>query len=197
MRKILMASLLVTGIAFSVSAQGFYFDIGLGMGWPTTKFDGTDSHNFITGSGIKERGYDLGLKAGFGPLGKIPLYIVGEFAGTGHWFTAGSDAVLFNSFIIGPGVIFYPIPLIQLAGTVGYSFTANITDLPGVAFYDSEGGGLAWAVSVALDLGIGNHGFLFGVRYFGSSNTLEVSKAIQDSSLISVFWKYAFRHIVD
>jgi hypothetical protein len=196
MRKILMASLLVTGIAFSVSAQGFYFDIGLGMGWPTTKFDGTDSHNFITGSGIKERGYDLGLKAGFGPLGKIPLYIVGEFAGAGHWFTAGYDSVQFNSFIMGPGVIFYPIPLIQLAGTVGYSFTANQSNAPGTPFGDGQDG-LAWDVSVALDLGIGNHGFLFGVRYFGSSNTLEVSKAIQDSSLISVFWKYAFRHIVD
>ncbi|GHV87747.1 hypothetical protein AGMMS50267_01070 [Spirochaetia bacterium] len=192
MKRIWSVCLLLMGMAFSVSAQSFYFDIGIGFGWPTTKIDGNDLSDILSGSKVTDIGVDLGLKAGYGPFGEIPLYAVGEFAGMGHRFQTSDNYMQFNSYIIGAGLIFYPIPLIQLAGTIGFSYAADQTDLQDVVLPASERG-VAWDLSAAFDFGKRNSGFLLGLRYFGSSNTL-TSNEKQDSSIISVFVRYAFRH---
>jgi hypothetical protein len=183
-------------VLFSINAQGFYFDMGLGVGGAWTKLDGTDISDTFKSAGVdfKEIGIDLGLKAGYGPIANIPLYIVGTIGGLGHRLDDGSDYLQFNSCIIGPGVIFYPISLIQLAGSVGFSFVSNQTSLP-MEMYKSKGG-FAGDVSVAVDLGKGNHGCLIGLKYFGAINTLETSGADQNSSGLCVFVKYAYRHKV-
>jgi hypothetical protein len=194
MKRILIFGAIFTMILFSVSAQGFYFDIGLGVGGAWTKLDGTDvSETFKSaGADFTEIGVDLGLKAGYGPIANIPFYIVGTIGGIGHRLDDGSDYLQFNSYIIGPGVIFYPIPLVQLAGSIGFSFVANQTSLP-MSMYKSKGG-FAGDVSVAVDLGRGNHGCLLGLKYFGATNTLEISGADQNSSGLCVFVKYTYRH---
>ncbi|GHU57710.1 hypothetical protein FACS189444_0240 [Spirochaetia bacterium] len=196
MKKILLIGLILTGLSFSVSAQGFYFDIGLGVGGATTKIDEYDVGDLFKGSGVIDLGVDLGLKAGYGPFGEVPLYIVGEFGGIGHRFQDNYNYMQFNSYIIGAGLILYPVRLLQLAGTIGYSYVANVTDVPGVIFYNSKGG-IAWDASLALDFGKQNHGFLLGIRYFGSTNTLEVSNAKLTSNVFTTFIKYAFRHKIE
>lgn len=196
MKKILIVSLLLTGLAFSVSAKGFYFDIGLGVGGGTTKIDDQDVGDLFNSSDVINLAVDLGLKAGYGPFGDIPLYVVGELGGVGHRFQDSYNYIQINSYIIGAGVVFYPIRLIQLAGTIGYSNIVNRTDVPGVIFYDGKGG-IAWDVSAAVDFGKRNHGFLLGLRYFGASNTIEVSNAKQISNVFTVFVKYAFRHKIE
>ncbi|MCL2479198.1 MAG: hypothetical protein FWF22_06835, partial [Treponema sp.] len=55
-------------------------------------------------------------------------------------------------------------------------------------------GGLAGDISIAFDLGKGNNGCLLGLKYFGSSNTLETSGVKQDMSGLLVFARYTFRH---
>jgi hypothetical protein len=174
----------------SASAQGFYFDTGIGIGKAWTVVDGDDMSDTLDPD--TEIGVDFGLKAGYGPIANIPLYIAGTIGGMGHRLAASSDYIQFNSYIIGPSVIFYPIPLIQLAGSIGYSFTANQTSLP-LTMYGSKGG-FAGDISIALDFGRGRSGCLLGLKYFGAVNTLQTSEVNQNSSGLFVFARYAYRH---
>jgi hypothetical protein len=193
MKKVVVFVILLVLISFSVSAQGFYFDIGLGFGKGWTEVEGVDMVDALKDGGVSvdEIAADIGLKAGYGPFGNIPLYVLGELAGIGHRIYDSSNYIQFNSYIIGPGVIFYPIPLIQLGLSVGYSFVANQTDMP-MNMYDSKGG-FAWNISAAVDLGKGNHGCLIGLKYFNANNTLEISNADEKASMVGIFIKYAYR----
>ena len=191
MKKGIILALFIGFVTLTVSAQGFYFDIGLGLGKGWIKINGNEVNNL--GSGVSEIAVDIGLKAGYGPFGAIPIYIVGELGGIGHRFFDSYNYIQFNSYIIGPGILFYPIPLIQLGLSFGYSFISNQTDIPGFEFYDGKGG-FAWNISAAFDLGKGNHGCLIGIKYFNANNTLETSNAKENASMVGVFVKYTFRH---
>jgi hypothetical protein len=191
MRKYLIIGTLLFVLPVLIFAQGLYFDIGLGLGSAVTELDGNDVADGI-GTGADEMAVDIGFKLGYGPIAGIPLYIAGTVEGIGHRFYDDYNYIQFNSYLIGPSLIFYPVPLLQIAGSVGHSFVANDSDL-GIDFYDSESG-YAYDVSAALDLGAGKHGILLGVKYFRATNTLEVSKVEQVSTMFSLFLKYAYRH---
>ncbi|MDR0550623.1 MAG: hypothetical protein LBG72_01250 [Spirochaetaceae bacterium] len=196
MKKIIVLLVLVLGGggALSVSAQGLYFDIGLGVGWAWTKVNGNDIAKPFVDLGCKEIGVDIGLKAGFGPFGRIPLYIAAEAGGIGHRISYNADFIQLNSYLLGGGIIFYPVSFLQLAADIGYSYTGNSTSLEDRIMYKSKGG-FAYNASLAFDLGTGNHGCLFGLRYFAAINTLE-NGAKQDQAGLSIFVKYAYRHKV-
>jgi hypothetical protein len=191
MKKTYFSVLLFSLFSISVFAQGLYFDIGLGIGLPVTEIDGTNVSSSM-GSSVTEVGVELGCKLGYGPIAGIPLYVVCELSGIGHRFEDSYNYLQFNSYLIGPGVIFYPIPLIQLGVSAGYSFVANDTDLP-VYMYESEYG-YGGNVSVAFDLGNDYHACLLGLKYSIAINTLETSGAEQFSSIFCAFVRYAFRH---
>jgi len=194
MKKSLILVVFFICASLAVSAQGFYFDIGLGFGKAWTIVEGHDIVKELRSAGadINETAVDLSLKAGYGPFGTIPLYVVGETGGIGHRIYDGSDYIQFNSYIIGPGVIFYPIPFIQLGSSIGYSFVANQTNISYYQMYKSKNG-FALNFSAAIDLGKRNHGCLIGIKYFYANNTLEVSNAVEEASMIGVFVKYAYR----
>jgi hypothetical protein len=189
---LLLSSLVAWGSG-GVSAQGFYFDIGLGAGGAWTEIDGNNVSKILGVTGVDEAGVDIGLKAGYGPVGDIPMYIVGELAGIGHRFYDSSNYIQYNSYLIGGGVIFYPVSFLQLAGDIGFSTTANTTDIRGVTMDNSEGG-FAYNISAAFDIGKNKHGALLGARYFGAVNTLKETDLKQEQGGLNVFVKYAYRH---
>ncbi|GHV14024.1 hypothetical protein FACS189491_09790 [Spirochaetia bacterium] len=192
MKRFLLAGLFLTLVSFSMYAQGgVYFDMGVGLGGALSEVDGENAGDTFDGYGVRQTALNLGLKLGYGPIAGIPLYAVGVFEGAGHRFFDDSNYVQLNSYLAGPGLIFYPIPLIQIAGSLGVSWTGNDSSLPGT-MYKNDGPGFAGDVSVAIDAGSGNHGALIGLRYFGSTNTL-TSGAKQDISVITLFVKYAYR----
>jgi len=190
MKRILIIGILLLIVLFTANAQGFYFDIGMGLGGTTTELDGIDVSKLV--GNATEIGLDLGLKAGYGPISNIPLYIVGTLGGVGHRFEDDYDYLQFNSYIIGAGLIFYPIPLIQIAGSIGFSWVANQTSLPMTMYYSDSG--FAGDISVAVDLGKENHGCLIGLRYFRATNELKISRAEQTTSYFGVFVRYTYRH---
>jgi len=127
------------------------------------------------------------------------LYGVIDITGTGHRLTHKEYTDVwfqFNSYLIGPGVVYYPIPLVQLGASLGYSFVANqCSDSFIQAFLPTSNGGVAWSTSVAFDLGKNNHSYLLGIQYFGAYNNVSPDNVSpQTSSFIGVFVKYAFRN---
>ncbi|MHC6203016.1 hypothetical protein ACYULU_07465 [Breznakiellaceae bacterium SP9] len=184
MKKIILTSAFLLTISFVTVAQGFYFDTGLGVGKACTKLDGYDIVDELKSEGLSvdEIAVDFGLKAGFGPFDTIPLYVVGEIGGIGHRLDLNLSGyrvgyMQFSSVMVGGGLIFYPIPLIQLGFSVGRSevdFTTDISAMMDEPLPESKRG-FAWNVSAAVDLGSGNHGCLIGVRYFYANNAFEIT----------------------
>ena len=190
MRKKLILDLIFFFVSLAVSAQGLYFDIGFGAGLGWTKIDGENMTDRLESS--NDMVFSVGGKAGYGPFGSIPLYATAEFSGIGHRIFNGSNNIQLTSFILGPGVLFYPIPLIQIGMSMGYSFVSNQTDIQGLEMYKSKGG-YAYNWSVAFDLGKGNHGCLIGFTYYGAVNKLETLNINQNSSMVGILGKYTFR----
>jgi hypothetical protein len=195
MKRMGMCGVLLVCAAFGLSAQGFYLDAGLGIGKGWTKLkNGEGVFKTSDYEELDQIAVDVGLKAGYGPFGGAPVYVVGEIAGMGHRIYEDSNYVQFNSYLIGPGVIFYPIPQMQFASSIGLSFTIFDSSEP-IEMPENKSG-FAWNISGAFDLGRGNHGCLIGVRYFYTENTFKDSKLKQESSMVGVFVKYAFRRKV-
>jgi hypothetical protein len=199
MKKVLCAGLIFMVAALSAQGIGLYFDVGLGIGPAWSEEDGKDFVKTRTKEGtLKEIAVDLGLKLGLGPFDTIPIYVVGVLGGVGHRISADNGHIQLNSYLLGPGVIFYPIPSVQIAASLGYSSVANESSVTNESsspdrVVDDSKGGFAGDISVAFDLGAGNHALLGGVRFFGSTNTLE-SGIVLNTSMLSIFLRYAFRH---
>jgi hypothetical protein len=194
MKKILLAGLIFSAVSLSSHGLGLYFDAGIGVGPAWTTLDGNDVVELATVSGSPdEMAVDLGLKLGVGPFETIPIYVVGALGGVGHQITYSNGDYQFSSYLIGPGVIFYPAPFLQIAASLGYSFVSNETSFTDGKMDESKGG-FAGDISVAADVGAGDHALLVGLRFFGSTNTLETTGTVQNTSMVSIFIRYAFRH---
>jgi hypothetical protein len=195
MRKFIVFSILVTMTLVSVHAQGLYLEVGPGFGkaW-TTIMGGND----ISGSLVPDEsavfsdfGTDLGLKIGIGPLGDSSVYIVLAAGGLGHTFHNSDNFFMVNTYYIGPGIIYYPFGLLQMAASFGYSFNANQTDLPHDNFKSSFG--LGGDISLAFDLGFRRSGILLGIRGFAAFSSLEASEDYLISTGLTAFVRYALR----
>jgi len=202
MRKILLTFALIMLVALTAGAQSFYFDIGLGSGFGKTSIEGIDVYNLykLAGSNVKQISLDAGVRAGVGPFGNFPLYLVGDFNGMGHRIFSGSSYIQFNSFIAGGGIILYPLPVFQFGASFGYSFTLNMDSEPGEM---PNGKGFGWTLSAAWDIGNNNHGLLLGIRYFYTVNRFEYDVNYPEfnnlelnSTMLSLFLKYSFRNKV-
>jgi len=192
MKKAILTMFFILLISSPIFAEGLYFDGGIGFGKPTTTIDGNDVSEVLAGTGVDEIGVDLELKLGYGPIAGENFYIAGVLEGIGHRFDDGINYIQYNSYLVGPSIVFYPIPLLQLSGSAGYSWVSNDTDISGITFYDSDSG-YAYDVSAAVDIGSGNHGVLIGAKYFRAYNTLETSGSEEVSSMFSIFVQYAYR----
>lgn len=213
MKKLMIVFVFFTAALFSVNAQGFYFDIGAGIGfggsWGNRNHMFSDDEgNNIIGKDYTVTGYnlepglasDLGTKIGYGPNENLPLYfviIINQF-----WFpyekeydynngySSGKNIGPIRASIFGLGIIYYPISLLQLAGSVGFSTIADTSEE--ALMYGSKRG-FAYELSVAVDLGEENSGCLIGVKYFNAINTLE-SSAVLDQHYIGLFVRYTYRN---
>jgi hypothetical protein len=147
-----------------VFAQGFYLDAGLGVDYSLTTiiYNDEDIHN----SNFSYMGINFGFKAGYGPLGNVPVY-----------FIVGYENIYGP---IGLGVVFYPIPLIQLGSSLGLT-----VDL-----------GFAWDISAGIELGKRNHGLLIGLKYWGLTQKYKESGYSGDrmvNNAFGMFLKYVYK----
>jgi len=154
MKKVVFICVLSLLVLFSANAQGFYFDIGVGVGTGRSLESGY-------GFGIS---IDGGFKMGYRPHDTLPLYFVGSIC---FYFP--------YSYIFGIGLVYYPIPMLQLAGSMGVSIS------PG------RERGLAYDISLALDTGGRKNGFLMGTKFFNALHGRDFYFAI------GVFARYAYR----
>jgi hypothetical protein len=199
MKKVLVLSVLMVVLSTLGFADGFVIQGQFGIGGGTTKIDGTDVTSYFTG--IDDLAINLGIKAGYGPFGKVPLYAVLNFSGIGHRLYDAYNYLQFNSYMVGPGVLFYPHPLVQIGLSMGPSWVSNDTDVPGYKIYGNDGLGFAIDVSAALDIGYfwrsssaKNFGLLVGADFFSATNKLEVSKVREVSNAFTFMMALSYRH---
>ena len=197
MKRVLLLVFVFCAVV-SLSAQhyagfGIYGEFGIAVGGAWTSIDGIDPADVLDAN--TNLGVDVSLKGGFDISGNRSLYLVGEISGVGHRFAdvLGSNYyVQYNSYLIGPGLVFYPHPGFQLSGSIGYSWTANTTDIPYVSMYD--GNGIAFNVAGAVDVGMGHNGLLVGLKYHYSNNSLESSAGDMSTSFFGAFVRYRFKN---
>jgi len=156
---------------FPVFCQGLYLDIGLGVDYNISTI--IYNEDDIDNSYFSYFGNSIGFKAGYGPFSDIPIY-----------FVFGYENIYGP---IGPGVIFYPIPLIQSGLSIGFPIDIFSGDW-----------GFAWDTSIAIDLGRNNHGILLGIKYWGL--TQKHREFLFDEDIIvnnafGIFVKYVYRRI--
>ena len=182
-------------ILHNLPAQ-WYFDGGIGVGGATTTIDGKDVTTGINVS--SESAVELNLKIGYDISGISELYLTGEISGVGHRLSgirlSGLHTdyyIQYNSYVLGAGLIWYPLSTIQISGAIGYSDTNNNTDIPFV--YIVDGNGYSLNFSGAYDLSKSLHGLLLGLKYHYSSNDLENSRGNMETSYFGIFARYRFR----
>lgn len=166
MKKIIAILILLA----SVNSFAVYFDIGLGFGGAASEVDNIDVGDMCRD--CDEIAVLLNLRVG----GKIAerVWLAGAIEALGDRYYNSEAYLQFNSYLLGPSVIFYPVEHFHLSGSVGIAWTANDTDLPG--FYVYDGSGWAFSLTAAYDTGI-NTGALIGAKLFSSSVTLDESNA--------------------
>jgi hypothetical protein len=184
MKKAIVLGTILVMVSLSVHAQGIYADLGFGVGKAWTKIEGNDVRDALVDS--RDFAMNFGGKAGYGPFSDIPLYFVLEWEGTGHMLWNTDKTVQFNSYLLGPGAVFYPIPLIQLGLSLGYSWTNNNEKFDRDGFYNSNAG-FAWNTSAALDLGGKWLACLVGIKYSMAIHPDETQQ------MFGAFLKLAFR----
>ena len=123
MKKAVLVILLSFVFIFGAFAakSNFYFDAGLGFGKGKTTWG---SNNLIEDypSEIKELGIEFGGKVGIAPVRKFSLFIVLDLDWEGHrFFDDYGNYEQFSSVFLGPGLVFYPKNILQLAASVGIS----------------------------------------------------------------------------
>ena len=176
MKKAILGLILLIIASWSVSAQGFYFDVGTGVGICLTSPEEVDLGSIGTYNSPDSM-MNLEIKAGYGPFGTIPVYVAVD---GGFFIPIGLSG--------RGGVVFYPTQFLQMGGSFGAFFPLGGTDSVGTA----------WNISVAVDFGKRNHAYLLGLQYSGaayqhphlsSHNTNDT----QLVSYLSIFAKYAYR----
>lgn len=118
------------------------------------------------------------------------LIVAGEFDGFSNIFSKDSKYEVFNSFMAGPSVIFYPAKHFQVSGSLGFAWTDNRTNTSAV---DSENGkGVGYSLSAAFDTGT-NNGALIGAKIYGTSVVSENSDDVSTNVGASLFVRFVHK----
>jgi len=201
MRKVVLLAAVVGMFSLAASAQEFYSEGGFGVGKGWTLLNGSTYDFEVVNRDVSDLAVEVGIKVGYGPFGGMPLYFVGELEGMGHRFSFTNSIsgrkgyYQYNTYLIGPGFLYYPMPRFQLAASVGYSFTSDLSDRINE---NSLGNGIGYNASAAVELGSESHGVLIGVKFFNAHNFFSQSIALidrdyhQNSMFIGAFMRYTF-----
>lgn len=173
---------LLVVLSISVFADGFIIQGQYGIGGAVTDINGKDFTSNFTD--YYDFSHNLGLKAGYGPFGKVPLYAVFNFSLIGYRVYDDYKHIHYNSYMAGPGVLFYPHPLVQLGFSIGPSYIFNSTVITETSelIAKDDGVGVAIDGSVAVDIGhflrstrAKNFGLSIGIDVFSTFSTLKYS----------------------
>ena len=206
MKKSILVVLITLLFVFGASAArtNFYLDAGVGFGRAKTTMNGYDyADGFLIP--VTDLGIEFGAKAGLNPVKNLPLFVVLDLDWGANRFSfkdsGNKYSIQFSSVLLGPGIVFYPNSLFQLAASAGLSL-AEYSESWSYNYIDYKTG-FAWSVSAALDFGNKRNGFLLGVKYLIGTNTIvywddeasSYGSIEQKNSVFSIFARFAVRKI--
>jgi len=189
MKKIL---LLVMAIAFNSFAA--YFDIGAGDGTGISRVNGEKMTNAaVIGNADSDDdvvvpSLEYGVRIGTSITQK--LILAGEIDGFANVYSKDSKYEVFNTFMAGPSVIFYPVKHLQVSGSLGFAWTDNRTNSGAVDV--DNGKGLGYSLSAAFDTGTKN-GALIGAKIYGAALQSDNSDDINSSVGAALFVRFVHK----
>jgi hypothetical protein len=182
-----------------------YFDISAGWNnYISHKYAGDQlkDDEYYDGSDF---GFELGGRLGFA-LGDLPAYLSVEFAiierkviNKFDLFDDSKNEIVSNytQYYIAPGLVYYPINNLQLAGSFGFSFGKYRSRFEIMDFdetFDIKTG-IAYKFSVGYDIFGKRDSAIVGVSIFNAHNDIAIFNTTEDFSTTTVglFLKYRFR----
>jgi hypothetical protein len=182
----------------TISAQ-IYIDIGVGLGYGVTRENGVRLSLFDCSTG-RTVGQEVAVEVNvvrFGvdlSGGNRNLYLTGEISAIGHRFQYNENFIQINQYLIGPGVLYYPIPRLQFSTAIGLSLQNMVTNLPGET--PPGASGFAFTGSAAFDFGeMNRHGVIAGVKFTHSRKSYRWFNQDVDLNMtwIGIFARYRLR----
>ena len=167
MKKLTVLLLLCLVVSVTAFSQGFYLDLGIGIGYFSQSIEGENIgkalKDYYSAADIKYIPFNFGvsvnLKSGFGPFKALPLFFVGDFYTTWAAMGAINDDVKkeeewlpgIENYFIGPGVIFYPLSFLQIGASLGFAYFYGTTVFSSVDNFSLITGGNNSEVSIDED----------------------------------------------
>jgi hypothetical protein len=184
MSKVFRGFLITAGMVFALeflaaNAEAVYLDLRFGLGIGAANANGTNIGERLLGIAPDKDwplSTDYGFKIGIGPYFNNSLYFVGAFDAISQKYDFSSAAngekiggndqiwIKYGSYLIGQGIVYYPLEFLQLSAVIGYAFGADSN-----SFGDSTvgaGAGMGYSLSAAYDIGAyKNNAFLIGLKW--------------------------------
>lgn len=163
MKKVL---LLVMAIALNSFAD--YIDVGLGVGGAYTHID-KKSVEKPCETDCKEMAVDVSFRIANNLTEK--LLLGAEISLYGNRYYNLDHFTQYNTFFLGPTLIYFPTERFQLSTSVGLTKSGNVTDEKRINLHDDGGAGVSLAAGYHFG---GKNGVLVGVKLYDLVTDIEV-----------------------
>jgi hypothetical protein len=130
-----------TTFAQSERSRGFYLDAGIGFGGVRYGVEIDDMLKSLDGAGLDRVTVSLDFSAGWAVTPN--LYVVGSITGFGDRLYLGSEYFQLSTYLLAPGVRFYPLSSMkkfQLGLDAGFARMVLATNIPSPTTATSEPG---------------------------------------------------------
>lgn len=165
-----MKKVLFLVLAIALNSFATYYDYGFGFGNASTHIN-DKSIEKPCGSSCENKAIDFNFRIG----DKISDHftLAAELAVISNTYYGDNTFTQFMSFFVGPSLIYFPIPSLQLSSSLGVTRSYNDYDKKYVDLHDNIG--LGMSASAAFHLGK-ERGALIGVKVYAIESEVEYKK---------------------
>ena len=189
MKKLFIVILLNICFIGIAEPQTLYFDAGVG-------YSSGNSINVYDAIFTKEKAlnnsiFEAGFRSGVLVYTKFPFYVLVDGSCYAGKYMINEDALIFNNYYSGAGIMIYPFSIVQVSASAGCSWVSKNSNKLLEEYYNPVK--FAWNSSICFDLGEIQKGVLLGVKYFSNGNIYNKELNGMERGLL-LFMRYSYRY---